>query len=347
MWVTATTTHYFRMALVWATNSVSAPASEIVAVNTNIQIVADIGGTNARFAYVSGECDGLQGIDTFPCADFTFFIDAIRAYMSRDQVGPVDRICLAVAGPVEADWIDLPNNHWAFSQLELEQALDVQIEIINDFSAQVLSIDALADSDLQWLGSPRPQGNGVKAVLGPGTGLGVAAMLPSGEIIPSEAGHIGFAPVDTHGADLLNAMWHRYHRVSIERLLSGTGLANLYWANCRLDGHCRELPAPEVTAGARAGDEYCCRAVGDFLKILATAAGDVALMMGATDGVYLSGGILPRITDFLQEDSFRQQFEDKGRFREFNSAVPLAIVHAEYPGLLGSVEALRRSKPAG
>jgi len=197
---------------------------------------------------------------------------------------------------------------------------------------------------LQWLGTPRPSGGRVKAVVGPGTGLGVSAMMPSGYILPSEAGHVAFAPVDDHEAGLLKVLWERYHRVSAERVLSGPGLANLYWANCRLDGHCRELPAPEVTAGAQANDPYCLRAVTDFHAILASFAGDVALMTGAADGVYLSGGILPRILDLLDQEMFRERFEDKGRFREFNNTVPLAIVRAEHPGLRGCVQAL---KPGG
>lgn len=307
---------------------------------SNIQIVADIGGTNARFAYVEHGSKELQGIEVFPCAEFAFLDDAIRAYMERGHVGWVDRICLAVAGPVESDWIDLPNNHWAFSQRKLEESLQVTLSIINDFSAQVLSIDALSESELQWLGAPRPKGGGVKAVMGPGTGLGVSAMLSSGEVIPSEAGHVAFAPVDAHEAKLLEVLWQRYDRVSIERVLSGMGLANLYWANCRLDGLERELPAPEITAGAQAGEVYCLRAVADFYAILASMAGDVALMMGAADGVYLSGGILPRILDFLDEDMFLSRFQDKGRFTEFNSLVPVAIVRAEHPGLRGCVQAL-------
>ena len=309
---------------------------------SRIQIVADIGGTNARFAHVLGDQTELLGIEVFPCADFAFLIDALRTYMERGHVERVDNICLAVAGPVETDWIDLPNNHWAFSRCELEQSLNVTVEIINDFSAQVLSIDGLCESELQWVGSSRPKGGGVKAVIGPGTGLGVSAMMPSGDILPSEAGHVAFAPLNKHEAELLEVLWQRYPRVSVERVLSGMGLANLYWANCRLDGEERELPAPEVTAGAQAGDIHCIRAVADFYAILASVAGDVALMMGAADGVYLSGGILPRILNLLDEDIFLQRFQDKGRFMAFTAAVPLAIVRAEHPGLLGCVRALDR-----
>lgn len=310
--------------------------------DTLIKLVSDIGGTNARFAYVCEDNDQLSGIEVFPCSDFPLLEDAIRAYMGRVGANRIDGICLAVAGPVTADWIDLPNNHWAFSRKELEASLGVAVDIINDFSAQVLSIDGLAEDELQWLGAPRPGGVGVKAVMGPGTGLGVAAMLASGDILPSEAGHVAFAPVDEHEAKLLKMLWQRYHRVSVERVLSGPGLANLYWANCRLDGYERELPAPEITAGAQAGDRYCLQAVTDFFAILASMAGDVALMMGAANGVYLSGGILPRILNFLDDDRFRQRFEDKGRFKQFNAAVPLAVVRAEHPGLRGCAQALKK-----
>ena len=178
------------------------------------------------------------------------------------------------------------------------------------------------------------------AVIGPGTGLGVSALMPSGDILPSEAGHVGFAPVDQHQSDLLAVLRKRYQRVSVERILSGSGLANLYWANCHLQGQCRELPAAEITAGAQANDPLCRKAVDDFLAILAAFAGDVALMTGASRGVFLSGGILPRLLDFLDEEAFLGHFRAKGRFHDFNTAIPLAVVLAEQPGLRGCAQAL-------
>lgn len=308
-----------------------------------MHIVADIGGTNARFAFLEAGADTLQGIEVFPCAEFTFLADALGTYIQRGHVENVEHICLAVAGPVESDWIDLPNNHWAFSQQELARSLAAPVKIINDFSAQVLSIGALEESEIQWLGKPRPAAaGGVTAVVGPGTGLGVSAMLANGSILPSEAGHVAFAPVDDHEMELFRVLRERYHRVSAERVLSGPGLANLYWANSVLGGHERELPAPEITAGAQAGDDYCLNAVNDFYNILATFTGDVALMMGATAGVYLSGGILPRLPEFLDEQRFRQRFEDKGRFASFNAELPLAMIRTEHPGLKGCAQALKR-----
>jgi glucokinase len=313
-------------------------------IETSCHIVADIGGTNARFACVHVGRQDLHAIEKFPCADFPLFIDAVQAYM-RSLTAPVDGVCLAVAGPVEQDWIDLPNNHWAFSRRELEQELSLPVTVINDFSAQVLSIAALADKELQWIGEPRPprEPGGITAVLGPGTGLGVAAMMPGGDIVPSEGGHVGFAPTSAHQSQLLEQLWLRYERVSVERVLSGMGLANLYWANARLLGQERELPAPGVTAGARAGDDLCRQAVTDFSEILGAVAGDFALALGAYRGVYLSGGILPQMLDVIDVAAIRKSFENKGRFQPVCAQVPLAIMLAEHPGLVGCAQALRRS----
>ncbi len=308
-----------------------------------VQLVGDIGGTNARFAYVETGGNTLNHIAKFPCANFPHFIDAVRHYIHLCDVKTIDAVCFAVAGPVEQDLIDLPNNHWVFSRREIEAQLSVPVRIINDFSAQVLCIDGLNDTELKWLGRVRPNPEAaVKAVLGPGTGLGVSAMMPSGEIVPSEGGHIGFAPQNNHEVELLQQLWSRYERVSVERLLSGMGLANLYWANCRLAGLERELDAPGVTAGARAGDEFCRKAVFDFYAILASVAGDLALSMGAFGGVYVSGGIVSAMLDLLDEEAFRQRFNDKGRFKAMCENVPLAIILAEYPGLLGCVQALHK-----
>ncbi len=306
------------------------------------QIVADIGGTNARFACLRPGYAELSEIEVFPCADFPFFVDAIRAYMRRGHIEHVDKICLAIAGPVESDLIDLPNNHWSFTRSEIQMSLGASVTIINDFNAQALSIDGLSESELYWIGGARPKGGQIKAVAGPGTGLGVSALLPSGDILPSEGGHIAFAPLNDHEVGLLRQLQRRYDRVSVERVLSGMGLANLYWANCAIDGYERELSAPDISAGARAGEPYCQQAITDFFAILGSVSGDIALMMRATDGVYLSGGILPRLMDLLDEYLIRRRFDNKGRFTKICSTTPLAIVLAEHPGLRGCAEALRQ-----
>jgi glucokinase len=305
-------------------------------------IVADVGGTNARFAHVSANSDELLGIEVLASADFPQFVDTILCYIERAQLSHIDTICLAVAASVSQDWIDFGNNHWAFSCTQLRETLGVPVTFINDFEAQALSIEGLADSELMWIGEPRPSGDLVKAVLGPGTGLGVSALLPGGHIVPSEGGYIGFSPLDDHQEALHTILRQRNGRVCIEHVLSGMGLSNLYWANSKLLGYDRELSPAEITAKAQTGDSCCVKTVDDFFAILAAVAGDVALMMGATGGVYISGGIVPRLLEDFDTNAFRHRFNDKGRASGLCVSTPLAIVLAQQPGLRGCVQALRR-----
>lgn len=310
-------------------------------------IVGDIGGTNARFSRVGELRNNLQGIRVEPCAEFPEIGDALEAYLKEEGLtaSDVGQVCLAVAGPVEGDVIDLPNNHWKFSIQELQDRFASPIKIINDFTAQAYCIPLLEDNELIWIGSPRPPGGHrnckkVRTVMGPGTGLGVAATLPSGEVVPSEGGHVAFAPVNQHEINLLKLMWERFDRVSVERFLSGAGLTHLYWSNARLQDVREELEPHQVVSGAMAGDPICEKALDDFCNILGSVAGDMALAMGSTGGVYLSGGILPRIKNFFVSSNFRTRFEDKGRFTEFCRGIPVAMVTAEHPGLLGCAAAL-------
>ncbi len=310
--------------------------------NKSVHIVADIGGTHARFAHVSAASDELLGIEILASADFPQFIDTILHYIEHAQLSHIDTICLAVAAPVSQDWIDFGNNHWAFSCAALREALGIPITLINDFDAQALSIEGLADRELIWIGEPRPSEGSVKAVLGPGTGLGVSGLLPGGHIVSSEGGHVGFSPLDDHQEALHTILRQRYGRVSTERVLSGMGLSNLYWANSKLLGYDRELSPAKITAKVRTGDACCVKTVEDFFAILAAVAGDVALMMGATGGVYISGGIVPRLLEGFNAKTFRHRFNDKGRASGLCASTPLAIVLAQQPGLRGCVAALRR-----
>jgi glucokinase len=305
-------------------------------------LVADIGGTNARFAIVERDGEALSEITVLPVADYPGIEEAIADYTQGIVKLKLERVCLAVASPLEDDRVDMLNSHWVFSQRALQRHLGIPLTVINDFTAQILGTYALVGQSLQWFDTPRPRGGQVRAIIGAGTGLGVAAMTPSGDVIPSEGGHVAFAPVNAHEAQLLTVLWRRFERVSLERVLSGAGLSNLYWANSVLAGEERELTAAQITAGAHAGDDDCLRAVADFCAIAASAAGDLAISMGAADGVFLSGGILPRLTNLLDPGLFRRQFADKGRLSPFCEQVPLALVLAEQPGLLGCVQALKR-----
>jgi glucokinase len=316
---------------------------------TTLELVADIGGTNARFACVASGEDTLLQLHQLPCAAYPHILDAIRSYM---QLLPSDirisRICLAVAGPVERDEIDLPNNHWAFSRSQLAAELGCEVHIINDFTAQMLGAAVLNEDQLQWLGPARPDLTLVLAALGPGTGLGVAGLTPGGEIIPSEGGHLAFAPTTVHEVDLLEQLWLHYPRVSVERLLSGPGLGALYLANARIAGKSVDKLAPEaISAGARAGDTLCRQSLQDFIGILGSVAGEVAIALGARGGVYLCGGILPRIEGLYEPALLRERFNDKGRFTDYCSTIALAQVKAPHNGLHGCVQALRKDNTPG
>jgi glucokinase len=307
--------------------------------------VGDFGGTHARLATLSPRDDALERITVLTCADYPRIEDSIDAYRERHGIETLDQVCLAVAGPVDTDLIRLPNNGWRFSRTALERSLGAPLTLVNDFTAQALCVQMLSPGELVWIGDARSEPGGTQVVIGPGTGLGVAMRAPSGEIIPSEAGHVSFAPTNAHEIEILRLLMERYPRVSIERVVSGPGLENLYWANSRIDGDPSVGPRPglsarEVSALAEAGDERATRSVNDLLDILAAFAGDMALASWARGGVYLSGGALRKMMGFLKPDRFRAHLEDKGRFQDFCKGVAVGWIAADHPGLLGCAAAL-------
>ena len=305
-----------------------------------IYLVADIGGTNARFALVGA--DGiLKSITTLACAAYPNVDDAINEYLEQVSPGQVSGVCLAIASPIAGDDIDLVNNHWHFRQSKLRERLGVPLRVINDFTAQALCLDYLPDDAIRWVGDPRPSGQKTRVVMGPGTGLGVAALLPDGQVIPSEGGHAGFSPTSDHQVALLQFLWERFGRVSIERLVSGQGLENLFWANAKLSGREKRLNARDIAALAQANDELARQAIDDFFDIFASAAADFVLTFWAADGMYLTGRVTEKLAAFFDRDRFRDHFTAKGRFQDFCAATPLGILQADYPGLLGCYGALR------
>lgn len=316
--------------------------------NTELKIVGDIGGTNARFACVTDEGNFYHKLEILACVDYPEFEDALLHYIDLLKQYPdlsehkLQEVCLAIAGPVYNDIVDLPNNHWAFSRTKLQRTLGVPVQVINDFTAQTLCLDLLAEDELLWFDDMRPTGKGIRAVIGPGTGLGIAIQTVNGEIIPSEAGHIAFASRTEHQMELLRFLWKRYKRVSVERILSGQGLENLYWANSCIAGDESNQKAPDILDLAKNNDPHAIAALEDFFQILACFSGDMALSAWASDGIYLSGGILPKVWEFFDMQKFRERFQAKGRFTDFCRTVPIAMIKAEQPGLLGCVAALQK-----
>ncbi|TVP48714.1 MAG: glucokinase [Gemmatimonadales bacterium] len=328
-------------------------------------LLADIGGTWARFALLGDHPRDLRNFRRFRCSDFPSLEAAIDAYLapgspedSGDGVPtPVAEVCLALPGPVDRDEISLANNPWSFSRSALESFLGVPITLVNDFEAQAWASDLLTPEELHFAGAPRPDPRGARVVLGPGTGLGVALRLPGGSILPSEAGHTGFSPATEHELDLMRVLMGRYPRVSVERVVSGPGLANLFEANLVLAGG-GAVPAHGIETGsddpstpariaelAAEGHPVARRAVDDFFNMLAAFAGDMALAVWATGGVYVSGAVVRKLAAFLDEDRFRARFENKGRFQGFCAEVAIGWMQVEEPGLLGCAARMTGGPP--
>ncbi|WP_110685398.1 glucokinase [Salinicola aestuarinus] len=316
---------------------------------TTPALVGDIGGTNARFALVEPGGFDLHSIETLPCARYAGLTEAIQDYLRQVGAPAPAESCLAFACPVHEDWVKMTNNDWAFSKQAVAETLGLStFKVINDFTAQALGIPHVNADELVAIGEGEAEPRRPRLVMGPGTGLGMAGLVPSRHHwipLSTEGGHATFAPTDARERELLDYFTARYGRVSLERLLCGQGLLDLYLAHAALFGVTAHYNTPaEVTGAARAGDSIAREALLRFLKILGDACGDAALTLGALGGVYLCGGIVPRLTDWLPRSDFRRAFADKGRLSAYNAGIPTWVVTAPWTGLLGAAEALHNEE---
>jgi glucokinase len=313
-------------------------------------LVADIGGTNVRFALAESDGAGrpvLSCVREYAVQQFSSLGLAASHYLAQIEGPRPLRSVVAVASMISGDEIKLTNNPWSFSIEAVRQALELdRIKVVNDFAAIGMAVPHLRLPELAPIGAAAARPRGVDAdrhyaVLGPGTGLGVCRLLlrqGRAVVIESEGGHVAFAPGSDYEISILQCLLKRHARVSVERLLSGPGLQNLYAAVCALEGTGGSVDRPEqITAGALpGGDAVCRRTVELFCAILGGFAGDVALMTGAWDGVYLGGGMTASLLPWICDGRFRQRFESKGRFSDLMHTIPtFAITHAQ-PGLLGA-----------
>ncbi|MEM8948089.1 MAG: glucokinase [Pseudomonadota bacterium] len=305
------------------------------------RLVSDIGGTNARFALV-GDDGWPKNENTLKTKDFPGVVEAADTYLDGRSV---DGVVLVVAGPVEEDRIALTNCPWAFSLDGTKTAMGVKRLIaINDFVAQALSIPRLDASDCEKLGGGEALDDRAIAVIGPGTGLGVAGLLKTDGIyrpIPTEGGHVAFAPRDETEDAVLGLLRARFGHVSNERLLSGPGLVNLALAlaNIRDAELSAESPADIVSKADEEACPICIEAIERFCDLLGAAAGDLALTYGARGGVYLTGGMVSHLGRHFDTARVMSAFVDKGRFRAYLDAIPVMRVRRTNTGLIGAAAA--------
>jgi glucokinase len=316
-------------------------------------LIADIGATNARFAVAVAE-HSMDHMVVYKSSKHNSILEAIQAYLqelARRGLPRPAKAALAVAAPISADQVDYPNIGWSFSKTKLRKDLGLEIDFYNDFSAVALGVPHFNHTEKLELGAVSAAHRalaGPIAVIGPGTGLGVAGVIRVAERwinLSSEGGHATMAAATREESEVLDILRIRFGHASAERALSGPGLANIYAALCTI--HSVETPAlkaEEITTAIAKSEGskeqtnvLCARAFNLFCAMLGTLAGNVALTLGATGGVYIAGGILPRFKDAFAASTFRERFEQKGRLTGFMKQVPTFLVLHEAPALLGLV----------
>ena len=335
------------------------------------RLVADIGGSNARFGWVAGPGAPVSHVHKLPVAAYAGPVQAAQAYLAglaglapagapgaqlgaepgaqvvADSRAP-RHAAFAVATAVAGDRIAFTNSHWAFSRDEVQAALGLQsLLLLNDFESLALSLPGLGAAQLRAHGGRLPQATGTLAVVGPGTGLGVGAVVQArcGWVaIAGEGGHATLAPADALESALLACVRRQYPHVSAERLLSGIGLPLLHQALGEVLGAAPAALTPaEIIASAQAnGDALCGRTLDLFCALLGGFAGNVALTVGARGGLYIGGGIVPRFADRFFASAFRERFEAKGRFSGYLAAIPTALITDTLAALGGAALAIEQ-----
>jgi glucokinase len=313
------------------------------------RLLADVGGTNVRFASQFTANGPLQQTGSYACADFESLCDAICHHLWREGLGRPRSGAIGIATPVTGDHIRMTNHPWTFSIKAMREALGLQrLLVLNDFSALALALPTLHE-DARWqVGTGVAVAGAPIALIGPGTGLGVSGLVPShgGEnLVPlgGEGGHVTLSSYDPEEQAVLDILYRRFGHVSAERALSGPGLENLYLALALLHGvRVEALQAHQVThAALERSDAIADSALALFCSLLGAAAGNLALTLGARGGVYIGGGIVPRLGARFAESKFRSSFEAKGRFRGYLSEIPSYVVRSsEQAALLGACRAL-------
>ncbi|MCH5336723.1 MAG: glucokinase [Campylobacter sp.] len=310
------------------------------------RLLADIGGTNARFALENSK-DKIENIEVLACKDYDSIVDAVRAYLGKVGNPSIKFGAFAIANPVVGDFVQMTNHHWAFSIETTKQALNLDVLIlINDFTAQAYAITKMDSKDLVQIGGSHCENFTPKAVLGPGTGLGVSALIPKNDgnyiALASEGGHTSFSPFDDTEVMIWQYARKKFGHISAERFLSGSGLVLIHEALSHKEGIKNPKTTPQmISEQALSGKFPLARLTLDiFCAMLGTFSANLALTLGARGGVYLCGGIIPRFIEYFKNSPFRARFEDKGRFYAYLAAIPVYVVLAKYPGISGAAIAL-------
>jgi len=297
-------------------------------------LLADIGGTNTRCAIVAAD-DTPHTIKVFENRCFNDLPELLTRYIeslpedSRPTAG-----MFAVAAPIRADAVQMINIDWQFSTESLRRSLRMErLRLLNDFEALAIGLPSLGPNDIRQVGGGNPVPNRPKAVLGPGTGLGVASLIPTRDgwqAVSGEGGHVTLPAVTPEEAELIKQFRERFGHCSAERLISGPGLELLHTTL-----HASIIPAQEIALLVDDGDECAQETFNMFFELLGTVAANLALTVGAFGGVYIGGGIIPRHAERFAASGFRRRFEAKGRYGDYLKSIPTYLIVSDHPTLTG------------
>lgn len=308
------------------------------------RLIADIGGTFARFALEVAPHSFEQSA-SLRCAEFPDFYTAVTAYLSGIkgvQPGEIRHAAVAIANPVSGDEVRMTNYHWRFSIEQMRQRLQLDnLVVVNDFTALAMSVPGLSAQQRRQFGGGQAVPRSVIGLIGAGSGLGVSGLIPAGDgwiALGTEGGHTSFSPHDAREIFILQYAWRSHAHVSFERLLSGPGIELIYRAlSERASRPDAGLEAPEITRRALDNSDPVCKETIDvFCAILGTAAANLAVTQGAFGGIYIGGGIVPRLGAYFDTSPFRERFEDKGRFTDYMRGIPTFVITAPDATLLGA-----------
>lgn len=302
------------------------------------RLLADIGGTNARFALTSraGQVDAIR---RYPVADYPNIDAAIRQYLADTGIATPRHAAIAIANPIDGDQVHMTNRDWRFSIRAVRETLGFDtFEVINDFAALALAVPHLRAGDWRDIGGGADRPDAPLAVVGPGTGLGVAGVMPlaGGWLpVPSEGGHSTFAPSDERERIIEVFARRRWDHVSYERLLSGPGIRLIHAALSERDGSAALDDTGAIVELAQRGETRAVETLQVFSSVLGAFAGNIALIFAALGGVFIGGGVVPRLGAAFDETRFRAAFEAKGRFQPYLSRVRTRLIVNEFPAFVG------------
>ncbi|MDP1899593.1 MAG: glucokinase [Rubrivivax sp.] len=308
------------------------------------RLLADIGGTYARFTLETAP-SVFEQTASLRCAAHADFHAAVTAYLAglpADGARRIEHAAIAIANPVEGDDVRMTNYHWQFSIEQMRQRLNLEtLVVVNDFTALAMALPRLAPGQRRQVGGGAARENSVVGLLGAGSGLGVSGLIPAADgyvALGTEGGHTAFSPRDEREIAILRHGMRQHPHLSHERLLSGPGLELIHRALSERAGLAPQaLAAPEITRRALEGsDAVCAETLQAFCLMLGTAAANLAVTLGALGGIYIGGGIVPRLGEYFDRSGFRERFEDKGRFSDYVKGIPTYVVTAEQATFMGA-----------